>query len=170
MVSNHNYPRKSWFDPRLEKRASPIHGAGIFAAQPIRAGERLAVPGGIVFTSEERSAGLKLDPSKAYNEAQIGTDLFMLMPIDEDLFYFFNHSCDPNFWGDTARRDIAAGEEITTDYALEMDDESYSLEPCRCGSPMCRQRMTGNDWRLPELQCRYRGHFAVFIEAKLPRP
>jgi hypothetical protein len=29
---------------------------------------------------------------------------------------------------------------------------------------LCRGRVTGDDWKLPELQQRYRGHFTVHIE------
>ncbi|MBV9790828.1 MAG: SET domain-containing protein-lysine N-methyltransferase [Chloroflexi bacterium] len=167
-MSSRSYPEQSWFDPRLEKRSSPIHGTGIFATQFIRAGERIAIPGGIVVTSQDKAAGnVKLDPTKAYNEAQLDDNVFLLMPIDEDLYYFFNHSCDPNFWGETTRRDIAPGEEITTDYALEIADDDYCLAPCRCGSPLCRQHVTGNDWQRPELQARYDGKFAFFIQRRI---
>jgi hypothetical protein len=162
------YPTTSWFDPRLEKGTSPIHGAGIFTTAAIQAGERLLIPGGIVFTLEEWGAGsVPLDPAKVYNESRIDEHYFLANPIDEDLLYFFNHSCDPNLWGDVARRDIVAGEELTTDYGLEMADENYLLEPCRCGTALCRGRVTGNDWNLPELQQRYRGHFPPFIERKI---
>jgi hypothetical protein len=164
-VSHTPYLQKSWFDPRLEKRASPIHGTGIFATHLIHAGERLVIPGGIVFSTAEWTAGkVPLDPSRAYNEVQIDDDLFLAMPIDEDLNYYFNHSCDPNFWGNVARRAIQEGEEITTDYALGIVHEGYCLDPCRCGSALCRQRVTGNDWTLPELQRRYHGQFAPFVE------
>lgn len=168
MSERKEYPVKSWFDTRLEKRASPIDGMGIFATDTIHAGERLQIVGGIVFTIEEWRAGtVPLDPSRAYNEAQLDEDLFLAMPIDEDLNYFFNHSCDPNSWGEIARREIQAGEEITTDYALEITSPDYCLEPCACGSPLCRQKITGSDWKLPELQERYRGHFAPFLERRI---
>lgn len=123
-MSQSTYPPKSWADPRLEKRPSPIHGTGVFATEAIRAGERLVISGGIVFTMEDKEAGrVHLDPNKEYNEDQLDEDLFMVMPIDEDIGYWFSHSCDPNFWGDVARRDIAPNEEITTDYALCIADE-----------------------------------------------
>jgi hypothetical protein len=65
---------------------------------------------------------------------------------------------------DKAWRDIQAGEEITTDYALCIAAPQYRLEPCRCGSPLCRGCVTGNDWKLPDLQHRYRGCFTHYIE------
>ncbi len=36
-------------------------------------------------------------------------------------------------------------------------------EPCRCGSPICRGIITGNDWQLQEVQERYQGHFSPFL-------
>src|SRR5687768_13721421 len=99
---NHGYPERSWFDPRLEKRESPIHGSGVYATAPIKAGELLQRVGGIVFTSAEQPAvQARLDPTLAYNEGKLDDDLFIVMPIDDGLNYFFNHSCDPNFWGYT---------------------------------------------------------------------
>ena len=68
-------------------------------------------------------------------------------------------------WGDhIARRDIEAGEEITTDFALFQSFPSYLLEPCLCGSARCRGQVTGDDWKLPELQSLYRGQFTPYIE------
>jgi hypothetical protein len=54
-----------------------------------------------------------------------------------------NHSCDENcdailldghLWL-YAARDIAAGEELTLDYAFPL--ETFFEHPCRCGSPRC---------------------------------
>jgi len=40
---------------------------------------------------------------------------------------------------------------------------------CRCGSPLCRGVITGDDWRRTDLQARYRGHFSPFIDARIAR-
>ena len=91
----------------------------------------------------------------------------------DDRSDFINHSCDSNVWlADentlVTRRDIATGEELTIDYALFEGDEA-DMKPwdCRCGSPMCRRRITGQDWRLAALQERYRGHFSPFLNARI---
>lgn len=77
-----------------------------------------------------------------------------------------NHSCDPNLWwsGDelVALRDIAAGEELTYDYAT--DGSAGVLGPaallrCNCGSMRCRGLIEAGDRHIPELQRRYAGHF-----------
>ena len=60
-----------------------------------------------------------------------------------------------------AIRDIAAGEELTIDYAMT-DDEPYEME-CQCGSETCRKLITGTDWQKPELQKKYDGYFSWFI-------
>jgi uncharacterized protein len=152
-----------WFDRRLVMRSSPIHGIGTFATHPIHARERLIwVSGGIVYTSEDWQTGrVQLAPEQ-YNEGQIGDDLFIATP--KSLYYYVNHSCDPNMLNDVAWRDIEAGEEITTDYAYGEASPNYRLEPCSCRSSMCRGRVTGNDWKLPELQQRYHGYFTSHIE------
>jgi hypothetical protein len=85
-----------------------------------------------------------------------------------------NHSCDSNLWMQDAftvcaRQDIAAGEELTLDEALIGVDPDWSMESCNCGSPYCRGHVTGNDWRPPELQKRYSGHFSPFINTLIAR-
>ncbi len=84
-----------------------------------------------------------------------------------------NHSCDSNLWMRdevtvVARRAIAAEEELTIDYALQSGLPVDVLgESCRCGSPVCRGVITGNDWQLKELQERYRGHFSPFLNERI---
>jgi len=162
-MDHQSEPVTMWFDRRIVMRASPIHGTGVFATHPIRAGERLFwVSGGIVYTTEDwRTGRVQLDPEQ-YNEGQIGDDLFIATP--KSLYYYVNHSCDPNMLNGTAWRDIQAGEEITTDYAYCEASPNYRLEPCGCGSRLCRGRVTGDDWKRPELRQRYRGHFTAHIE------
>jgi hypothetical protein len=74
-----------------------------------------------------------------------------------------NHSCDPSVWwsGDVlvTRRAVAVGEELTGDYSTANAHPSFLLV-CHCESYRCRQMVTGDDWRIPELQRRYAGHFA----------
>ena len=156
-------PVTMWFDRRLVVRTSPIHGYGLFTTDPISAGEELIwVSGGIVYSTEDWKTGKVQLAAELYNETQIDDDLFIATP--KSLFYYVNHSCDPNFVGRMAWRDIEANEELTTDFAIFQPYPKYLLEPCKCGSPNCRGRMTGNDWKLPELQERYRGYFIPHIE------
>ena len=83
---------------------------------------------------------------------------------------YTNHSCDPNLaiHGQivlVAMRDVAAGEELTIDWATT-DDGDHRMT-CHCGSPRCRGIVTGKDWMKPELQQRYRGWFCWFLQRKI---
>jgi uncharacterized protein len=85
---------------------------------------------------------------------------------------FSNHSCDPNIGVKgqivfVAMRDIQTGEELTHDWATT-DDDDYELE-CRCNSPNCRKVITGQDWRKPALQERYRGFMSMYLQEKIAR-
>ncbi len=161
-------PPVSRLDPRIEVRDSTIHGSGLFATEPIAADEIVMVLGGTVMTDSE---------FEAYRHS---VDRFSAMAIDDGLHLVQdlddpaskgNHSCDPNVWmadavTQVASRDIAAGEEMTTDYALHTVDESWRQQ-CRCGLALCRGTITGDDWRLHDLQNRYRGHFSPFINRRI---
>ena len=90
----------------------------------------------------------------------------------EEMSAFINHSCDPNvgFRGQVvyvALRDIHAGEELCHDYAMERSDD-YALD-CHCGSPLCRGKVSGEDWKRPELQQRYGNYFLLHQEQDTAR-
>jgi SET domain-containing protein len=169
------YRQHEWIDPRIEIRPSPISGRGMFARSLIKAGDVVVIWGGVVFTQAEVAAGNAAERSTV----AIGEGLYLGSPVGQydrerdDLGDFINHSCDPNCWMQdevtlVARRDIRPGEELTGDYVMWEADERY-VRPweCACGSPLCRQTLAGLDWRLPELQARYRGHFSPFINARI---
>ncbi len=88
---------------------------------------------------------------------------------------YLNHSCDPNTWlidaaTVVARRDIKAGEEITLDSATwDCDDDWVYSETgqCTCDYAKCRKTLHHSDWTKPELQKKYLGHFAPYIQAKI---
>ena len=65
-------------------------------------------------------------------------------------------------------RDIAAGEEITFDYAMS-DVTDYDEFQCDCGTPNCRGMFRGSDWRRPELWERYAGYFSPYIQRRIER-
>jgi SET domain-containing protein len=141
----------------------------MFAAAPIAAGEIVAVAGGVVMTEEEFQA-YRATVTR-WNATQIGEALHLvdLIQAPDASSGSINHSCDSNLWLKdevtlVARRDIVAGEELTLDYALTTIESSWTLDqPCHCGSSLCRQAVTGNDWLLPDVRERYASHFAPFI-------
>lgn len=171
MKGNKEYRRTSWIDPRVEVRPSPIHGTGTFAVARIRQGEVVIIWGGTLFTKEEIEAGKAI----ARSVAAIDEGLYMGGTLEEGNSPddFMNHSCDPDVWMQdevtlVARRGIAAGEELTMDYAMVESDESWVAPwECHCGSPLCRKVITGKDWRRRELQERYGNHFSPFINERI---
>jgi hypothetical protein len=162
------YLRETWFDPRVITAPSLIHGSGMFAIAPIRTGEVVLIWGGTLYSRDDLEAG-RVPSDTSYSFIQ--EDLLLAAPGD-GMDYFINHACDPTVWmADevtvVARRDIAPGEEVTGDYVVWESDPRFTIDPCTCGSPLCRGRITGDDWRLPELQQRYAGHFLPYIARRI---
>ena len=157
----------SYISPKAAKgRSSVIAGRGLIAVEPIARDEVVAIKGGhIMDTARLRSLPEHLQNS----EIQIadGFHLAALHDVEyEPVMLFLNHSCEPNvgFAGNivlVAMRDIAAGEELTTDYAL-FDDHDESMT-CRCGTRSCRGTITGRDWQRPDLQRRYGPYFSWYL-------
>ena len=157
----------SHISPKAVKgKPSGIAGRGLIAAAPIGKDEIVAIKGGhIVDTATLRSLPERLRNS----DVQIA-DGFHLVALEDDeyepVMLFLNHSCEPNvgFAGNivlVAMRDVAPGEELTTDYALFDDYEGEMA--CRCGTPSCRGTIGGRDWRRPELQRKYGGYFSTYL-------
>lgn len=160
----------SYRSPKTAIRPSPIHGRGLFAILPIAGGEIVANKRGHVYSGRTlRAISDRIDESYI----QIDDDLFMgALTADEvpGNKLFINHSCDPNLGIQVrsvfvAMRDIAAGEELTFDWAME--DTVSAPVACRCGSPQCRGTIAGGDWQQLELQLRYRGFFSHYIQRKI---
>jgi hypothetical protein len=82
-----------------------------------------------------------------------------------------NHSCAPNIGVQgqivfVAMRDIAAGEELTHDWATT--DDNDDVMTCRCDAAGCRGTVTGKDWQRVNLQRKYAGYFSWYLERKIP--
>ncbi len=161
----------SFRSPKTAVRESSIHGRGLFAAEPISRGEVVAIKGGAIVGR----ATLATLPDLGAAEIQVTEDHYIapINPRDRDgSMIFSNHSCAPNIGvlGQivfVAMRDIAAGEELTHDWAMTDDDDGEIS--CRCGAATCRKRVTGKDWQRPELQARYDGYFSSYIREKIRR-
>ncbi|WP_207004476.1 SET domain-containing protein [Trinickia mobilis] len=140
---------------RMTARRSSVHGKGLFALQPIAAGDRLIEYKGKV-TSWRRAAarqrsdvghtfafglsnGRVIDGSRGGNSAR-----------------FLNHACSPNCEaievGDRvfihALAAIKPGDELFIDYGLAVDgeitDDIRAQYACRCGASNCRRSMLRN--------------------------
>lgn len=153
---------------------SPAHGKGTFILEAVTAAEVLIIWGGELFADSTRS---EARPGSAI---AVEEGLYLAARRDQErtVSDYTNHSCDPTLWlldevTLAARRDLHAGEELTVDYATFEADEEWVMfqgHPCRCESPLCRAHVSGRDWRLPELQERYAGHFSPLLQSRIKAP
>ena len=161
---------KSYLSPKLEYLPLPQKGFfGVFAREALQAGELLVMWAGELVALEHLA---DLPPVLRSRSVQVEDNLF-LVPTQTEPADFINHSCEPNalLSGQialVARRDIVPGEEICYDYAMT-DGSPYDEFPCSCGAAACRGRVAGDDWQLPELQARYRGHFSPYLQRRIDR-
>ncbi len=159
---------RSILSNKVEVRSSGINNKGMFAKELIFKGEIVFIKGGHIISRKE------LFSSSIINSYLPISDNYFLGALnsqeENEVKLFNNHSCDPNcgMHGEIsfiAIRDILADEELTVDYAF-IDNEDYSFE-CHCGSPQCRHRITGFDWKIPDLQIRYYQYFAQYLKDKI---
>ena len=163
---------QSWISPKTEKnKPSKIHGQGFFATQPIKKDEVIAIKAGHIINRQTLESNREIIKD---SEMEIADGIYLAPMTDEEMpnsMIYFNHSCEPSvgFGGNillVAMRDIVAGEELTTDYAMHFTDPDYKLE-CSCGRSTCRNTISGNDWKIPELQNKYVGYFSWYIDRKI---
>ncbi|MBN1380408.1 MAG: SET domain-containing protein-lysine N-methyltransferase [Deltaproteobacteria bacterium] len=169
--SKQNIPEiRCYRSPKIEIRASGPKGRGLFATEKIKRGEVVAIKAGHIVTADRLP---EITTATGDYALQID-DYFYLSPISseevERLTIFINHSCDPNVGFDgqityVAMRDIEPEEELCHDYAM-MRTDGYSLD-CLCGSELCRGKVTGEDWKDPQLQQRYGNYFSSYILRKI---
>src|ERR1041385_2736909 len=118
----------------VEVRPSRIHGQGLFARNAIAAGARV-----LEYAGEKITKAESLRRCEGSNEYIFGLD--ETHDLDGNVPWnparFMNHSCAANceaeldggrIWA-VARRDIAAGEELTFNYGYDLVD--YREHPCR---------------------------------------
>ena len=158
----------NWLSPVAEANPAGGKGWGSYARVPISAGTTVAAFGGFVAARETLNT---MDEDRRNRSIQIDDDLFLISAPTPEPGDMLNHSCEPScgLMGATilvAMRDIAAGEELTFDYAT-CDASDYDEFACQCGATSCRGTVTGRDWMLPELQRRYHGWFSPYIVRRI---
>jgi SET domain-containing protein len=131
---------------------------GLFAAADIAQGEMLLIYDGPVLDHPTRLS-IQVDDDTHIE----GTD---------DSNSYLNHSCDPNAHVDwdglclRAKRDIAAGEEITCDYHTT-DYELHEQFACRCGSAKCKGKIKGFKFLTKEEQLDLAPWLPAFLKRKI---
>ncbi len=161
---------KTYRSPKIEVRDDTLSGRGVVALEKIDKDEIVAIKYGQIVTRADMN---RINVEVGDLALQIDDDFYLSPTSPDEIDYmsvFINHSCDPNigFKGQivyVAMRDIEVGEELCHDYSMERSDD-YFLE-CHCRSPLCRHQVTGNDWKLPELQSRYGRYFSIYLLNKI---
>ena len=137
---------------RVQVRRSGVHGKGVFALQPIRAGETVIEYVGERISWKEALRRHPHDPSQPNHTFYFHIDDQHVIDanVGGNASRWINHACDTNCEADEqggrvfikAVRDIEPGEELFYDYGLVIDERlTPKLKkeyPCHCGSPNCR--------------------------------
>ena len=156
-------PSEAWLHPDIEVRESEIHGRGLFAIGSLDAGLVVVRLGGRLVGTEELRGLIARATMDAYvDTVTIEEDQHLVLPAGTPVHYG-NHCCDPTMWHVgpfevATRRAVGADEELTIDYATNSGDATFTMD-CTCGAMLCRGTITAQDWRRPELQERYAGHW-----------
>jgi SET domain-containing protein len=114
-----------WGHPHLAVQRSEIEGQGLFAGKPIPESTVVARLGGRKVTTAELKELLRNPP---VDTITLDDDEHLVLPSDpRPVIAYGNHSCNPNLWWIDAitleaRRNIAAGGEVTSDYGTSTDD------------------------------------------------
>jgi len=140
---------------RLQVKRSGVHGQGVFALQPIAAGQTIIEYTGEVISWPEALRRHPHDPSQPDHTFYFHIDDERVIDgkVGGNLSRWINHACDPNVEADDssgriyllAMRDIERGDELFFDYGLVIDERyTPALKKrfeCRCGSADCRGTM-----------------------------
>lgn len=159
----------NWLTPKAEVRVvGSGRGSGSFAIESIDRGEVVAAFGGWVV--DRRHLKMASEDREA-RSIQIDDDLYLMSGDEPEPGDMVNHSCEPNcgLAGQVlviALRPIEVGEQLTFDYAM-CDGYPEELFECECESAGCRGRVTGDDWRSPELQKKYAGYFSPYLVRRM---
>lgn len=150
MAEKYKYMRDT-FRKRLAFGKSGIHGFGIFAKHPHRAGDMV-----IEYTGELVRPPIADRRERFIYNSLVGAGTYMFRIDDErvidatragSIAHLINHSCEPNCYSRVisvnsdehiiifAKRDIKRWEELTYDYRFFSIDEQLA---CYCGFPRCR--------------------------------
>ncbi|MDH5824034.1 SET domain-containing protein-lysine N-methyltransferase [Luteimonas sp. RD2P54] len=155
-------PKQKKARKKIEARLSPIHGNGVFATEAIAKGERVIRYKGKLRTHEEVDAEYgDIDEDGHTFLFTLNDDYVIDANVEGNVARWINHSCEPNCEAvveedDESRphkdkvfieaiRDIRAGEELTYNYGITLDERHTpklkKLWGCRCGAKTCTGTM-----------------------------
>ena len=143
---------------------------GVIANDWLAPGEIVSIWGGNILTATQLE---EMPSTEQCYAVQVEENLYSVSLSGPQTSDYINHSCEPNLGlSDSitlvAMRLIAPGEEVCFDYAMA-DGTPIDEFACSCGSERCRGRVTGDDWRLPELWRRYNGFFSPYLRRRIER-
>jgi hypothetical protein len=149
--------------------ASPIAGRGLFANAALEPGTVVIRLGGRVLSTAELDELLRIS-ERYVDSITVFRDAHLVLPPATTVHYG-NHSCDPNLWHAgpyeiATRRTVESEEELTIDYATHTGAPGFIMD-CSCGATDCRGVVTSEDWRRPDLQDRYAGHWVPDLAARI---
>jgi uncharacterized protein len=141
--------------PRTQVRESGIHGKGVYAIRPLKAGSKVLEYKGEIITWEEALARHPHDPAQPNHTFYFHLDDGHVIDgkYQGNSAKWINHSCEPNLEAEQdgdrvflrALRDITVGEELFFDYALIIDARKTAKVKqeyaCWCGASTCRGTM-----------------------------
>lgn len=133
---------------------SEIHGTGVFARIDLPAGRALLDYAGDRISWEQANADHEAAGVEGHTfYFDLGDGTVIDGGSNGNAARFVNHGCEPNCETETdgehvrivTLRDITAGEELSIDYNLVIDDpsdpEQRAAYACACGAPGCRGTM-----------------------------
>jgi len=148
--------------PNIVARRSRIHGNGVFAAAPLKKGQRLIQYKGLLRSHEEVDRVYGEEPDTGHTFLFTLNDHYVIdAGIDGNDARWINHSCNPNcealvdedddgdprkdrIFIETMRR-IEPGEELTYNYGIKLAEahtpKMKKLWACLCGSRNCTGTM-----------------------------
>ena len=147
------------------KLVDPEVGYGVFATRPLPAGTITYVRDALEVTVTPAAYRRCAPELRASVDRYSYVDERGDRVVSWDFAKYVNHCCRPNsmstgYGFEVALRDIAAGEQITDEYAL------FNLEApmrCSCGEPGCRGEIEPDDFE------RYAEDWDAQVAAVLPR-
>lgn len=136
-----------WINPNTDVKENHVHGLCRYTNADIEKDDVIFVAGGIAINNQETTW---------YKGLLVDKHFVLDLPTGSNFEAYVNHSCNPNVYIDgqivfRALRKINKGEFLYVDYGTFMLTKKNPIDPCNCGSPKCRGKVTGEDYKFLNL-------------------